>query len=53
MDGMPLTFEEISTFVDYDNLQEMLNNLVMNKYLRLEKPKNLISGKENMMKMEY
>ena len=42
---MPLTFEEISTFVDYDNLQEMLNNLVMNKYLRLEKPKNLISGK--------
>ena len=45
MDGMPLTFEEISTFVDYDNLQEMLNNLVINKYLRLEKPKNLISGK--------
>jgi DNA (cytosine-5)-methyltransferase 1 len=45
MDGMPLTFEEISTFVDYNNLQEMLNNLVTKKYLRLEKPKNLISGK--------
>ena len=45
MDGMPLTFEEISTFVDYNNLQEMLDNLVMKKYLRLEKPKNLISGK--------
>jgi DNA (cytosine-5)-methyltransferase 1 len=45
MDGMPLTREEISTFVDYNNLQEMLNNLVSKNYLRLEKPKNLISGK--------
>lgn len=45
MDGMPLTFEEISTFVDDDNLNQMLDNLIMNKYLRLEKPKNLIDGK--------
>jgi DNA (cytosine-5)-methyltransferase 1 len=45
MDGMPLTFEEISTFVDYDNLQEMLDNLVTKKYLRLEKPKKLVAGK--------
>jgi DNA (cytosine-5)-methyltransferase 1 len=45
MDGMPLTFKEISTFVDDNNLQEMLDNLVLKKYLRLEKPKNLISGK--------
>ena len=45
MDGMPLTFEEISTFVDDVNLKQMLDNLVMKKYLRLEKPKNLFSGK--------
>ena len=45
MDGMPLTLQEISTFVDEPNLQQMLDNLVMKKYLRLEKPKNLISGK--------
>jgi DNA (cytosine-5)-methyltransferase 1 len=45
MDGMPLTLQEISTFVDEPNLQQMLDNLVMKKYLRLEKPKNLIYGK--------
>jgi len=45
MDGMPLTLSEISTFVDDTNLQQMLDNLVEKKYLRLEKPKNLISGK--------
>jgi len=51
MDGMPLTLEEISTFInDKDflnesNLEQMLHNLVMKKYLKLEKPKKLISGK--------
>jgi DNA (cytosine-5)-methyltransferase 1 len=45
MDGMPLTLEEISTFIDNPNLKEMLDNLVDKKYLKLEKPKNLISGK--------
>jgi len=45
MDGMPLTCQEIYTFVKYENLQEMLDNLVTKNYLRLEKPKNLISGK--------
>ena len=45
MDGMPLTLSEISTFVDDINLKQMLDNLVAKKYLRLEKPKNLISGK--------
>ena len=45
MDGMPLTLSEISTFVDYTNLNKMLDNLIAKKYLRLEKPKNLISGK--------
>ena len=45
MDGMPLTLTEISTFADDTNLKEMLDNLVARKYLRLEKPKNLILGK--------
>ena len=45
MDGMPLTYDEITTFYKYDNLKEMLDNLVNMKYLRLEKPKDLINGK--------
>lgn len=45
MDGMPLTFDEISTFNKSINLQDMLDNLVKKKYLRLEKPKDLINGK--------
>ena len=47
MDGMPLTFEEIGTFwtSSKSTLKEMLDNLVEKKYLKLEKPKNLISGK--------
>jgi DNA (cytosine-5)-methyltransferase 1 len=45
MDGMPLTYEEITTFYKHDNLRNMLDNLVSKKYLRLEKPKDLIDGK--------
>jgi DNA (cytosine-5)-methyltransferase 1 len=45
MDGMPLTLEEISTFDNNSNLKKMLDNLVIKKYLRLEKPKKLISEK--------
>jgi len=45
MDGMPLTLSEISTFVNDTHLKSMLDNLIEKKYLRLEKPKNLISGK--------
>ena len=45
MDGMPLTLNEISTFVEYTDLKQMLDNLVLKKYLRLEKPKNLINSK--------
>ena len=45
MDGMPLTYEEIKTFCDEPNLKNMLDNLVNKKYLKLEKPKNLVSGK--------
>jgi DNA (cytosine-5)-methyltransferase 1 len=45
MDGMPLTYNEIKTFCGDEYLQDMLNNLVEKKYLRLEKPKDLINGK--------
>jgi len=45
MDGMPLTLSEISTFINDTHLKSMLDNLIAKKYLRLEKPKNLISGK--------
>lgn len=45
MDGMPLTYEEITTFYKHNNLRNMLDNLVNKKYLRLEKPKDLIDGK--------
>lgn len=40
-DGMPLTTEQIRTFHDVSNLQEMLDDLCAKKYLRLEYPKNL------------
>jgi DNA (cytosine-5)-methyltransferase 1 len=45
MDGMPLTYEEIATFHTHTDLQEMLDTLVSMKYLRLEKPKELVDGK--------
>jgi DNA (cytosine-5)-methyltransferase 1 len=45
MDGMPLTYEEIMTFYENNNLKNMLANLVDMKYLRLEKPKDLVDGK--------
>ena len=45
MDGIPLTYEDITTFYKHDNLKNMLDNLVSMKYLRLEKPKDLVDGK--------
>ena len=45
MDGMPLTYDEINTFYKHSQLQDMLDNLVNLKYLRLEKCKDLINGK--------
>ena len=42
MDGMPLTTEQIRTFYDVENLQEMLNNLVQMGYLVLEHPKKKV-----------
>jgi DNA (cytosine-5)-methyltransferase 1 len=42
MDGMPLTKEQIETFFQADNLQEMLDDLVSKGYLAFEHPKKLV-----------
>lgn len=49
MDGMPLTTEQIRTFFDSENLQEMLDDLVEKGYLVLEHPKKKVAiiDKEN------
>ena len=44
MDGMPLTLNQIRTFYDVDNLQEMLDDLVKKGYLAYEHPKALVDG---------
>lgn len=41
MDGMPLTFDEISTFYQHPNLHEMLVDLAQKGYLRYEHPKDI------------
>jgi DNA (cytosine-5)-methyltransferase 1 len=45
MDGIPLSFKDIQTFLKYDNLQEDLDDLVTKKYLSLEYPKDVVDGK--------
>lgn len=45
MDGMPLTLEQIKTFYDIPDLQEMINDLVEKGYLKFEHPKELVEGK--------
>ena len=44
MDGMPLTLEQINTFVDLpkSELKSLLNDLTSKGYLRLEHPKKLV-----------
>lgn len=44
MDGMPLTFEQISTFYESPTLKEDLDYLAKVGYLRLEHPKKLVSS---------
>ena len=44
MDGMPLTIEQIRTFFDHTNLQEMLEDLVQKKYLKYEYPKKKVGN---------
>lgn len=43
MDGMPLTTDQIRTFYDSENLQEMLDDLVEKGYLVLEHPKKKVA----------
>lgn len=43
MDGMPLTADQIRTFFDAENLEEMLDDLVEKGYLVLEHPKKKVS----------
>ena len=45
MDGMPLTLEQIRTFYDAPNLEEMLEHLVILKYVRKEHPKKKVGNK--------
>lgn len=42
MDGMPLTADQIRTFFDAENLEEMLEDLVEKGYLVLEHPKKKV-----------
>lgn len=43
MDGMPLTTDQIRTFYDSENLQEMLDDLVEKGYLVFEHPKKKVA----------
>lgn len=45
MDGIPLSFNDIETFMKYDGLQEDLDDLVAKKYLTMEYPKDVVNGK--------
>jgi DNA (cytosine-5)-methyltransferase 1 len=45
MDGIPLSFKDIQTFMNYDGLQEDLDDLIAKKYLTLEYPKDIVDGK--------
>lgn len=42
MDGMPLTIEQIKTFSNISNLEDLLDDLVDKGYLRFEHPKTKI-----------
>jgi DNA (cytosine-5)-methyltransferase 1 len=45
MDGMPLTYDQISTFYSHTKLKSMLDNLVNLGYLKLEHPKKRVKIK--------
>lgn len=45
MDGMPLTIEQIKTFFDCDDLEDLLEDLVAKKYLRKEHPKKKVGNR--------
>lgn len=43
MDGMPLTIDQIKSFFDHENLEDLLEDLVRKGYLKKEHPKRLIT----------
>lgn len=45
MDGMPLTTNQIRTFFDVENLQQILDDLVEKGYLTLEHPRELVNNR--------
>ena len=45
MDGIPLSFADIKTVLDYPELRSDLDDLVSRHYLTLEHPKELVKGK--------
>ena len=45
MDGMPLTIQQIQTFFNHPNLEELLQDLVRKKYLRYEHPKRKVNNR--------
>lgn len=45
MDGMPLTIEQIRSFFDIKDLEEILDGLVKKGYLKKEHPKKLVGQK--------
>lgn len=47
MDGMPLTLEQIQSFYDDPNLEEMLDDLTQKGYLKFEHPKKLVREKND------
>ncbi len=57
MDGMPLTLEQIRTFFDDAELEDMLEDLTEKGYLKFEHPKKLIREKNgngvDMTRREY
>ncbi len=43
MDGMPLTYDQINSFYQHPNLQELLDDLVLKGYVKFEHPKRKIT----------
>lgn len=44
MDGMPLTIEQIRTFFNHPNLEDLLSDLVQKGYVKLEYPKKKVGN---------
>ena len=53
MDGMPLTENEIKTFYDSVELNQLLNDLVVKGYLKFEHPKEQIKKQEGNRSWVY